>query len=132
AYGEFLADRAAARAALDDLRALYERRLGYVIPKLREAGLREACRTEAGFFTLWKVPRRVFGIDLGKKAELRHETFNRRVIQESGIVGVHFLGPELEGRREPLIRYAVCSDVLASDFKNSFERELARMRPEYE
>ena len=57
AYGDFLSNGKNAAAALDELAALYRRRLDYVIPKLREAGLRPACPTEAGFFTLWRAPR---------------------------------------------------------------------------
>src|SRR5208282_1340900 len=40
AYGEFLNDRGAARKALDDIRGLYEKRLAYLIPQLKKAGLR--------------------------------------------------------------------------------------------
>jgi LL-diaminopimelate aminotransferase len=122
AYGEFFKDRPAARAALDGLRELYERRLAYVIPKLKAAGLRPACGTDAGFFTLWQVPRRVLGRELpaGMPA---HEAFNRLVIGETGLVGVHFPGP--------FIRYAVCADVLDPAFQSRFERELARLKPEY-
>ena len=46
AYGEFFKDRAAAAASLEKLRALYRRRLEYVIPRLRGAGLRPACSLE--------------------------------------------------------------------------------------
>lgn len=132
AYGEFLSDRAAAKEALRSLCGLYERRLAYLIPKLKKAGLREACPTEAGFFTLWKVPRKVLGLDLAKQKEPPHEAFNRRVIAETGIVGVHFLGPEIEGRREPFIRYTVCTDVLNLRFQERFEGQLKRLRPEYD
>src|SRR6185295_10889771 len=120
-YGEFLSDLPAARKALSSLRDLYGRRLAYLIPKLRAAGFEPACPTEAGFFTLWKVPRRVLGKDLAKSRAPRHEAFNRLVIAETGIVGVHFLGPEIDRRREPLIRYAVCADVLDGAFQRRFE-----------
>lgn len=127
AYGEFFSDRGRAAKALADLRGLYRKRLDYVVPALEAAGLRPACRTDAGFFTLWKTPREVLGVDVEKRAkELGasvHETFNRLVISETGIVGVHFPGP--------FIRYAVCADVLAPEFRNRFEAELARLRPRY-
>ena len=77
-HGEFLNDRAAARRALDDIRGLYEKRVAYLVPQLKKAGLRPACATEAGFFTLWKVPESVLGRKL--PAENRHEAFNRAVI----------------------------------------------------
>jgi hypothetical protein len=100
------------------------------------AGFKPACRTEAGFFTLWKAPRRVLGIDLAKDARVRelpiHEAFNRLVIAETGIVGVHFEGMTPGGRPDPLIRYAVCTDVLKRSFQERFEEALRRLGPEYD
>lgn len=128
AYGEFLSDRKAAKAALDEIRSLYEKRLAYLIPALTKAGLRPACATEAGFFTLWKTPKEAFGKAL--PAEGRHEAFNRAVIAETGIVGVHFLAPGENGP-EPLIRYAVCADVLDPKFQKRLEEGLARLKPVY-
>ena len=116
---------------LDALRGLYQRRLAYVIPKLEAAGLIPACKTEAGFFTLWRVPDHVFGVELSKDPRTvgvsTHEAFNRLVISETGLVGVHFKG----AGGEPLIRYAVCDDVLAPAFQSRFEAALARLKPEY-
>ena len=129
AYGEFLSDRGAARKALDEIRGLYEKRLAYLIPRLEKAGLRPACATEAGFFTLWKVPESAFGRRL--PAENRAEAFNRAVISETGIVGVHFNGFDADGRPEPLIRYAVCADVLDAKFQARLESGLARLKPVY-
>ncbi len=129
AYGEFLSDEAAARAALDAIRGLYEKRLAYLIPRLKAAGLRPACATEAGFFTLWKVPESVLGARL--PAEGRAEAFNRAVIADTGIVGVHFTGRDAAGAPEPLIRYAVCADVLAPRFQARLEESLARLNPDY-
>jgi aspartate/methionine/tyrosine aminotransferase len=129
AYGEFFKDAKAAGKALDELRGLYERRLSYVVAELKKAGLKPACDTDAGFFTLWKVPKKAYGKPLPKEWP-PHEAFNRLVIGESGIVGVHFEALE-DGAKVPLIRYAVCADVLAPEFKKRFERELARLKPEY-
>ncbi len=135
AYGKFFADRAFARKTLDDLRALYGRRVDYLVPKLKAAGLVPACGTDAGFFTLWKVPREVLGVDLAKDPRTRdlpaHEAFNRLVISETGIVGVHFAGCAPEGKQDPLIRYAVCTDVLDKGFQERFEEQLARWKPRY-
>lgn len=128
AYGEFLSGGAAARGALDEIRGLYEKRLAYLIPRLTTAGLRPACATEAGFFTLWKTPREAFGQKLPE--ENRHEAFNRAVITETGIVGVHFLAPGDAGP-EPLIRYAVCADVLDPKFRERLEAGLAKLKPVY-
>ncbi len=129
AYGEFLSDHAVALEALASVRSLYEKRLAYVIPKLKAAGLTLACVTEAGFFTLWKTPKEAFGKKLPK--ENRHEAFNRVVIAETGIVGVHFSATNEHGNQEPLIRYAVCADVLNKKFQERFEAGLARIRPVY-
>ena len=129
AYGEFLENRALARVALDEIRGLYEKRLAYLIPTLRHAGLRPACATEAGFFTLWHVPKSAFGQTL--PLENRHEAFNRAVIAETGIVGVHFSAIGEAGGIEPLIRYAVCADVLDKKFQERLEAGLARLKPVY-
>ncbi|MBI5243752.1 MAG: pyridoxal phosphate-dependent aminotransferase [Elusimicrobia bacterium] len=135
AYGKFFEDMARARLCVEKLRAMYRKRLDYVVPAFRKAGLREACRTEAGFFTLWKVPRMVLGAELAKDPRTKglppHEAFNRLVIEETGIVGVHFMGTAAEGSPEPLIRYAVCADVLDPSFQSRFEEQLTRLKPEY-
>ncbi|MCP4448357.1 MAG: aminotransferase class I/II-fold pyridoxal phosphate-dependent enzyme [Myxococcales bacterium] len=135
AYGEFFQNRDAARAELDSLRSLYRARLDYVIGAFRGIGMQQACDTSAGFFTLWRVPKKVFGVVLSEDERARdkpaQEAFNRLVIEETGIVGVHFRGPGADDNGEPLIRYAVCDDVLAPEFKDRFEAGLARMTPEY-
>jgi alanine-synthesizing transaminase len=129
AYGEFLSDPAAARRTLDEIRGLYEKRLAYLIPTLKAAGLKPACATEAGFFTLWHTPASAFGKEL--PLEGRHEAFNRAVISETGIVGVHFSSASETGGPEPLIRYAVCADVLDKTFQERLESGLARLKPGY-
>ena len=135
AYGDFLSDKDAATKELDAQRELYRRRLEYVIGKLKGIGLEQACETSAGFFTLWRVPKKAFGVSLsddprcvGKPAQ---EAFNRLVIDETGIVGVHFQGPGADGKGEPLIRYAVCDDVLDPGFQQRFEAGIAKIQPEY-
>ncbi|MBI3551485.1 MAG: pyridoxal phosphate-dependent aminotransferase [Elusimicrobia bacterium] len=135
AYGRFFADRASARKTLGELRGLYEKRVAYLVPRLEAAGLVPACPTEAGFFTLWKTPKAVLGAELARDARTRalpaHEAFNRLVISETGIVGVHFQGGAVKGKEDPLIRYAVCTDVLDKGFQRRFEDQLARLKPKY-
>ena len=121
AYGEFFKDRGLARKKLHELRDLYQKRLNYIVPKFRDIGLRPAHKTEAGFFTLWKVPSRAFGVKIESA-----EHFNKLVIKETGIIGVHF------GATEPLIRYAVCADVIAPTFQKRFELEIQKIKPHYE
>ncbi len=126
AYGQLFQDVKLARKILGDLRQMYDDRLRYLVPQLKKAGFQPACETDAGFFTLWKTPRSVFGIDLAKKSKETgtpiHELFNRTVISETGIVGVHFMSDE------PLIRYAVCTDVLNPEFQSRFESQLQRLQ----
>lgn len=50
---------------------------------------------------------------------------------ETGIVGMHFQGPAVGGKSEPLIRYAVCTDVLDAKFQKRFEEQLDRLELEY-
>ena len=135
AYGEFFKDRERGRRSMRKRREMYRERLAYLIPALEGAGFQKACRTEAGFFTLWKAPKKAFGRILADDPQTKglpaHEAFNRLVIGETGIVGVHFQGPVVNGRPEPLIRYAVCTDVLDKAFQERFEEQLERLRPEY-
>jgi len=44
---------------------------------------------------------------------------------------VHFLTPPVNGRQEPLLRYAVCADVLDPEFQRRFEEGLSRLKPDY-
>lgn len=120
AYGEYFAQAGVATRDLSALKNMYAKRLEYLIPTLKRHGLQPACTTDAGFFTLWKVPKKVFGIEIDGDSE----KFNRMVIEKTGIVGVHF--------PNSLIRYAVCTDVLSSTFQRRFEDELSKLNVEYE
>lgn len=119
AYGEFFKNHTQASQVLHELRDLYQARLNYLIPTLKKAGLKPACETQAGFFTLWKVPRFAFGEPIETA-----EQFNRKVISKTGIVGVHF-------DQGNFIRYAVCADVLNPGFQDRFESALNLLQPEY-
>ena len=135
-YAELFRDVTLSRKIMSDLLHVYQQRLNYLVPRLKAAGFQPACETTAGFFTLWKTPTHAYGKNIkedAKAAGVAHaELFNRTVIQNSGIVGVHFTGPETAGvPGEPLIRYAVCTDVLDPAFQTRFERELARIQPKY-
>ncbi|MFA6092256.1 MAG: pyridoxal phosphate-dependent aminotransferase [Elusimicrobiota bacterium] len=136
AYGEFFQDLSAARRALGGIRSMYRRRLDYVIPRLKVAGLRPVCSADDGFFTLWRTPSRALGVDVAEYARAKgwalHEAYNRLVIAETGLVGVHFMGAPGQGGGQPLIRYGVCEDVLAPAFQKRFEEQLARLKPAYE
>ncbi len=78
---------------------MYRTRLGLLIGLLTKHGMWLAIEPAAGFFTLWMVPSRAFGKEIENA-----EHFNFMMIEETGVVGVHFPG---------YIRYAVCGDVEA-------------------
>ena len=80
-------------------RAMYHSRLQLHIELLTRHGMQLALEPVAGFFTLWRIPSRAFG----KKVESAQH-FNFMMIEETGVVGVHFPG---------YVRYAVCADIAA-------------------
>ena len=84
---------------IDLYREMYRSRLNLLIRLLTGQGMRLAIQPAAGFFTLWMVPDRAFG----RRVESA-EHFNFMMIEETGLVGVHFPG---------YVRYAVCGDVEA-------------------
>jgi aspartate/methionine/tyrosine aminotransferase len=136
AYGELFKDVPKAKRILSDTYAIYRRRLDLLVPKLKGIGLRSACETTSGFFTLWLTPDEAFGVDLVKesaaKGVSKSELYNRLVIEKTGIVGVHFTGPKLaDGTSESFIRYAVCTDVTDPAFVKRFDEAIALIHPKY-
>lgn len=133
AYAELFANAQLSKQIMDELYATYRARLDFLVPALKAAGLRPACETDAGFFTLWRTPDEAFGLDLRAEAARRNmaraELYNRLVIDHTGVVGVHFTGPG--GPDDAYIRYAVCTDVLAEAWKARFARALAQIQPRY-
>ncbi len=136
AYGTYFEDRGRAEALLAELRSMYDMRVHYLVDRLQGAGLEPACTPESGLFTLWKVPRHVLGLDLATDTETAGlppaQAFNRVVIRETGLVGVHFEPVSTDGTATPMIRYAACTDVLRPRFQKRFERQLSRLRPRYD
>lgn len=132
AYGELFKNKKLTHEILMNQYEIYSKRLGYLIPQLKAAGFQQACETDAGFFTLWKCPKSVFGKDFSRDQSIPlSEAVNRAIISETGIVGVHFTGQQPDGSADPLLRYAVCTDVLAPKFQERFEAALAKMKPGY-
>jgi LL-diaminopimelate aminotransferase len=78
-------------------REMYRARLSRLIALLTCHGMRLALEPAAGFFTLWMIPTRAFGTTVESA-----EHFNAMMIEETGVVGVHFPG---------YVRYAVCADI---------------------
>ena len=87
------------QAGIDAYRETYRSRLQLLIRVLSEQGMQPALEPAAGFFTLWHVPTTAFGRTVESA-----EHFNMMMIEETGVVGVHFPG---------YVRYAVCADVAA-------------------
>jgi len=90
-------------AGVDGVVELYQYRSALLCEILLEAGMRLATQPKAGFFTLWQVPKTVFGKEVQDA-----EAFNYAMIEgdgKVGVVGVHF---------HPYIRYAVASADIKS------------------
>jgi aspartate/methionine/tyrosine aminotransferase len=139
AYADLFRDEKLTRKIMDELLDIYQKRLGFLVPALKKAGLRPACETTAGFFTLWRTPDIAYGINLREEAQKRGmpraELYNRLVIEKTGIVGVHFTGPAKPGAKpgedDAYIRYAVCTDVLLPEFQARFLKALEEIKPQY-
>ena len=89
---------------------MYRSRVDTLIGIMTGQGMRLAIKPAAGFFTLWLTPSRAFGEPVKSSQE-----FNFRMIEETGLVGVHF---------SDYLRYAVCADVdsMASDIETAFKK----------
>ena len=98
------------QAGIAQYREMYRARLGRLIDILTHHGMRLALQPAAGFFTLWLVPARAFGMTVDSAAH-----FNGMMIEETGVVGVHFPG---------YVRYAVCADIdaMAPALEEAFKR----------
>lgn len=98
------------REGIEKCRHQYAHRIKLLCQLLISCGMQLSVEPQAGFFTLWRLPKKAFGEDI-KNA--KH--FNYLMIEKTGIVGVHF---------DPYIRYAVCGDVesMLSGLKSGFEK----------
>jgi aspartate/methionine/tyrosine aminotransferase len=85
------------QAGIAEVRAFYRRQLDTLCGLMLNRGMRLAQVPQAGFFTLWQTPDVAFGEEVQSA-----EHFNFRMIDETGVVGVHF---------GDYLRYAVCADV---------------------
>lgn len=96
---------------------MYQRRMEKLISVLQGAGMRLVVEPQAGFFSLWGTPRQVFGQEV-KDAE----HFNQLMIQNTGIVGVHF---------PPYMRYSTCAPLEDPDFAEAVQTGFARADVRY-
>ncbi len=95
---------------IEKCRRTYERRQKLLISVLKEHNMRLAVEPGAGFFTLWRTPKRAFGEEIKTAKQ-----FNFMMIERTGVVGVHF---------DPYIRYAVCTDTesMIKEVAEAFEK----------
>jgi len=84
-------------AGTEEYRRKYGHRIEILKAILTECGMWLAVEPGAGFFTLWEAPKMAFG----KRVESARE-FNFLMIEQTGVVGVHF---------NPYIRYSVTGDI---------------------
>jgi LL-diaminopimelate aminotransferase len=96
-------------------RRTYARRIKILTEILPRNGMLLAVEPKAGFFTLWRVPKKAFGQDI-KDAE----EFNFLMIEKTGIAGVHF---------HPYIRYSVTGDI--EKMQNVIEEAFAKANVSY-
>lgn len=82
---------------IQEIQKVYQARISILIDILTKYGMQLAVKPQAGFFTLWKTPKSAFGQKIKDAKD-----FNFKMIQETGVVGVHF---------NPFMRYAVCGDI---------------------
>ena len=78
-------------------REMYRIPLRLIIKLLTGNGMKLAIEPGAGFFTLWLVPSKAFGVNIESA-----EQFNSMMIDETGLVGIPFPG---------YVRYAVVADI---------------------
>lgn len=105
------------RAKINEIARLYQSRVDFLVEILKDSGMQLATEPRAGFFTLWRVPKRAFGRPIQDAKD-----FNFAMIKNTGVVGVHF---------HPYIRYAVCAiDVV--QFANELKVAFAKAEVSYD
>ena len=98
------------QAGIAACRESYRGRLEVLSGLMADCGMRLAITPSAGFYTLWETPTRAFGRPVESA-----EAFNFVMIEETGVVGVHFAS---------YLRYAVCADVavMSADLEAAFRK----------
>ncbi|MCG2809765.1 MAG: aminotransferase class I/II-fold pyridoxal phosphate-dependent enzyme [Candidatus Portnoybacteria bacterium] len=95
----------------------YKERINRLMLFLTQRGMKLTVEPKAGFFTLWKCPKRAFGEKIKDARD-----FNFTMIRRTGIVGVHF---------DPYIRYAVVAPIEAPDFTKAIKAAFDEAEIEY-
>lgn len=105
------------QASIADIRRDYVIRMDILRELIAECGLRLAIVPQAGFFALCHLPRKAFGIDV---EDAYH--FNRLLIENTGVVGVHF---------HPYLRFSTCAPLENEAFVASVREGLLSANVEY-
>ncbi len=112
---------------LKNIQKLYEDRLDILLPLLKKAWFKEACPTDAWFFTLWMCPKY-----LNWKQISSSEEFNKMMIEEIWLVWVPFVWSELKDwTKEQFIRYSVCAPFEDKDFADRVKNALDKVNIGY-
>jgi len=102
------------------IRQLYGKRLGILV-ELLTPYLRLATRPDAGFFSFWHAPTRIFSQPVTVADE-----YNSLMIERCGLVGVPYTGSDGE-----YIRYAVCFPVEDEKVQTAIREAMEAAKPEY-
>jgi len=108
-------------AGLKAIRELYGRRIG-VLVGLLNPHLKLAAPPNAGFFTFWHIPKRIFGQEIATA-----EAYNTLMIDRCGLVGVPYTGSDGE-----YIRYAVCFPVEEKRVQDAINAAMDEAKPSYD
>ena len=98
-------------------REMYSRRIDQLCTLLTESDMKLAVKPGAGFFTLWLAPKQAFGHEI-KDAE----EFNRLMIENTGVAGVHF------GK---YVRYAVTSPIDSPEWIEAIQHGFEKAKVGY-
>ncbi|MFA5916724.1 MAG: aminotransferase class I/II-fold pyridoxal phosphate-dependent enzyme [Candidatus Gracilibacteria bacterium] len=108
------------------IQEMYKQRMDVLIPIFEDAGLQLACPSDAGFFMLFDCPSYINGEKI-----MTGEEFNNKMINEIGLVGVPFVGSEINDKKEQFIRYSACYDSLKEENVTRLKEALAKVKITY-
>jgi LL-diaminopimelate aminotransferase len=104
-------------ARIEKIKATYKLRIAWLIKALQSQGMKLAVRSQAGFFSLWQVPKKAFGQKIASAQQ-----FNFLMIEKTGIVGVHF---------HPYIRYAVVAPLEKPEWQQAITQAFKQAKVKY-
>jgi len=112
---------------LSQIKKTYEKRLSILVPMLEEVWFKKACPTDAGFFTLWMLPKTLNWVEIKSSEE-----FNNAMIEAIGLVWIPFTGSKLDSwENEQFIRYSVCAPFENPEFTKRVSEALSKISIDY-